>query len=41
MLIPAVEDMQSVYFTYSVAAGIVPAAANLASAIRQVGTTRT
>ncbi|MCZ4590114.1 NmrA family NAD(P)-binding protein (plasmid) [Rhodococcus opacus] len=38
-LIPAVEDVESVYFTYPIAAGIVPAAANLASAIRQVGIT--
>ncbi|MEV6390579.1 NmrA family NAD(P)-binding protein [Nocardia xishanensis] len=35
----AVQDADTVYFTYPVAPGIVQAAANLASAIRRAGTT--
>ncbi len=36
-LLPALDDVDLAYFTYPVDAGIIPAAANYASAVRQVG----
>lgn len=36
-LVPALKDVGSVQFTYPVAAGVIAAAANLVSAIREVG----
>ena len=36
-LLPAVDDVAAVYFTYPVAAGVVPAAANLASVLVESG----
>jgi uncharacterized protein YbjT (DUF2867 family) len=38
-LIPAATGASAVYFTYPVAAGAVPAAANLASVLRDIGST--
>ena len=36
-LIPALGDVDLAYFTYPIAAGVIPAAANYASAVREVG----
>jgi uncharacterized protein YbjT (DUF2867 family) len=38
-LLSAVSGVSAVYFTYPVAAGVIPAAANLASVLREVGST--
>ena len=38
-LATAVDGVSAVYFTYPVAAGVIPAAANLASVLREVGST--
>jgi uncharacterized protein YbjT (DUF2867 family) len=35
----AVDGVGAIYFTYPIAAGVIPAAANLASALREVGST--
>lgn len=36
-LLPALDDVDLAYFTYPIDAGIIPAAANYASAVREVG----
>jgi uncharacterized protein YbjT (DUF2867 family) len=36
-LVPAVRDVSAIYFTYPVAAGVIPAAANLASVLVDTG----
>ena len=38
-LVAAATGVSAVYFTYPVAAGIIPAAANLASVLRDIGST--
>jgi uncharacterized protein YbjT (DUF2867 family) len=38
-LVAAVDGVSAIYFTYPIAAGVIPAAANLASVLRDVGST--